>query len=759
MVADVSETENLTSIPLLSEELRIAPRQVLAVARLLMAGNTIPFIARYRKEVTGDLDEVQIGRIQERMHYHKELEDRRQTILASIQEQGKLTDDLRARVIACTTKNALEDLYLPYKPKRRTRAMIARERGLEPLAQLILQQASGGSPDEAARPFIEEAKGVASVDEALAGARDIAAEIVSENADVRAMVRQVFATQGYVVSEAVKEKTQEPTKFEQYYEFREKVADIPSHRYLAIRRGESEGVLRRSIVVDAEPVVRRIGEMLQLSEKSAFAVHLRAAIDDGYKRLLAPSVETDVGVDLKMKADRAAVEIFAKNLRNLLLAPPLGGRAVVGIDPGLRTGCKCVALDATGKFLANTTIYLSRGDRSETDARVELVKFAARFQPAAIAVGNGTGGRETESFVRETLAMAGVKNVIVVQVNESGASVYSASETAREEFPDLDLTIRGAISIGRRLQDPLAELVKTDPKAIGVGQYQHDVYQPLLQEKLEDVVVSCVNHVGVELNTASAFLLARVAGVGQGLAKKIVAHRDEHGAFRSRAQLRKVAGLGPKAFEQAAGFLRIRGGEHPLDGSAVHPERYALVERIAKDLATELKALVGNAELADRIELRRYVSEEVGEPTLKDIIAELKKPGRDPRETFEASCFRDDVKTLEDLKPGMELTGIVTNVTAFGAFVDVGVHQDGLVHISELSDRFINDPSEVVQAGDRIKVRVLDVDAQRKRIALSAKSGSRPAAGGAAPKPADRKGAPARPTPRQGFGSNPFAGL
>jgi uncharacterized protein len=478
-------------------------------------------------------------------------------------------------------------------------------------------------------------------------------------------------------------------------------------------------------------------------------------------------VETDVSVEMKMKADRAAVEIFANNLRSLLLAAPLGGRSVIAVDPGFRTGCKVVALDATGKFLTNTTLYLSQGDRSEMEARIDLAKLVAKVQPAAIAIGNGTAGRETEAFVRETLAKANIKNIMVIQVNEAGASVYSASEVAREEFADLDLTVRGAISIGRRLQDPLAELVKIDPKSIGVGQYQHDVYQPLLAQKLEDVVVSCVNHVGVELNTASAFLLARVSGVGQSLARKIVTQRDKAGAFSSRVQLLKVAGLGPKAFEQAAGFLRIRGGDHPLDASAVHPERYALVEKMAKDLNLELKTLVGNAELVDKIDIRKYVSAEVGEPTLKDIIAELKKPGRDPRETFEASCFRDDVTKMEDLKAGMELTGIVTNVTAFGAFVDIGVHQDGLIHVSELADRYITDPAEVVQTGVRIKVRVLDVDIPRKRIALSAKSNSRPGVGGAgkpgAARPLERRNQPAgggaRPAPRPSFSSNPFGSL
>jgi len=771
MVATVEDAAQdvIHFVPTLSQELSITPHQVLATAKLLVAGNTIPFISRYRKEVTGNLDEVQVGKIQERLNYHREMEDRRQTILKSIEEQGKLTEELKAKIGACSSKTVLEDLYLPFKPKRRTRAMVARERGLEPLALLLLMQPLSGTPDEAARPFINAELKVTTVEEALAGARDIMAEQISENADIRAIVRRAFETQGVVVSEGIEEKTKEPTKFEQYYNFKEKVTEIPSHRYLAIRRGENEGVLQRRIDVESDPILENITGQLAVNAQSPFAVQYRLAIEDAYKRLIAPSVETDVSVELKMKADRGAVEIFARNLRSLLLASPLGGKPVVAVDPGMRTGCKCVALDATGKFLDNITIYPGQGERADMEARIELAKFVAKYKPVAIAIGNGTGGRETEVFARDTLSKAGVSGVMVVAVNESGASIYSASETAREEFPDLDLTVRGSISIGRRIQDPLAELVKLDPKSIGVGQYQHDVYQPMLQEKLEDVVVSCVNHVGVELNTASAFLLSRVSGIGNSLAKKVVGQRDALGAFKSRRELLKVPGLGPKAFEQAAGFLRIRNAEHPLDASAVHPERYELVSRMAADLKVELKALVGNTALVDTIDIKKYVSAEVGEPTLKDIVAELKKPGRDPRETFEGSCFRDDVTQIGDLKTGMDLTGVVTNVTAFGAFVDIGVHQDGLIHISELSDRYIKDPAEVVQTGDRIKVRVLDVDLERKRIALSARTGQgakgRPAEAGASRGGSgDRKGSgpgggkgPARP-PRQ-FVNNPFAGL
>ena len=744
----------IAAIPKLVEELSITPRQISAVARLLAEGNTIPFIARYRKEVHGNLDEVQISKIQERLNYYRELEERRATILKSIEEQGKLTDELKQKILNCNSKTALEDLYLPYKPKRRTRAMIAREKGLEPLALLILEQGVGDIAAAAAE-FVSEEKGVADIAAALAGARDIVAENISENADVRGFIRQAFFSDGMVVSEVVDPKPTEPTKFEQYYDFKEKVSAIPSHRFLAIRRGQEEKILRVKITCESEPLLRRIAEIYNLNPKSPFAEQLTSAIEDSYKRLIAPSVEIDVSVEVKMKSDRAAVEVFAQNLRNLLLQAPMGEKKVIAIDPGLRTGCKCAALDETGKFLETCTIYPTQGDRKEIEAKVDICKMVSKYRPYAIAVGNGTAGRETETFVRTTLKDAKAGDVLVVSVNESGASVYSASEVARDEFPDLDLTIRGAISIGRRLQDPLAELVKIDPKAIGVGQYQHDVHQPLLVSKLDDVVVSCVNHVGVELNTASAPLLTRVSGIGSTMAKKIVTYRNEHGAFRSRKQLGKVPGMGPKTFEQAAGFLRIRDAEHPLDASAVHPERYALVEQMAKDLGIGLPELIGNAALVDKIKIADYVSDAVGEPTLRDIIAELKKPGRDPRATFEKPAFRDDVTEFEHVKEGMVLEGIVTNVTAFGAFVDIGVHQDGLIHVSELSNRFIKDPSEVVKTGDRLKVRVLTIDKPRRRIALSAKM--QPSSGVATQRQAQHSSA-ATPRPR-GFNANPFANL
>ncbi len=709
-------------LPVLASELGLPRGGIEAVLRLLAEDNTVPFIARYRKEATGGLDEVQIRTIGERQEYLRDLEDRRQKILASIADQGKLTAELRGRILGCSTKATLEDLYLPYKPKRRTRATIARERGLEPLAARIIGQGSGGDPFAEAAAFVDQAKGVDDIEAALAGARDIVAEQVTENANIRAAVRATSADQGVVVAAATAGATDKRTKFEQYYEFREGAKEIPSHRFLAIRRGEREKVLKVSIEVDVEAIVARIERAMKLDERSPFAAQLREAVADAYRRLLAPSVEKDIRAELKQRADGAAVDVFADNLKHLLLAPPLGAKPVIGVDPGLRTGCKCAAVDGTGKFLDNTTIYINRGEKGEAAARPRLTTFIEQHDPAAIAVGNGTGGRETEAFVRKLLASLERSAPFTVQVNESGASIYSASDVAREEFPELDLTVRGAISIARRLQDPLAELVKIEPKAIGVGQYQHDVHQPLLQQKLGEVIEDCVNHIGVEVNTASASLRSDVAGVRKSLAKKLVAHREQHGRFGARQQLLAVSGLGPRAFEQAAGFLRIRGADHPLDASAVHPERYALVERVAKDLGVTVATLVGDAALASKIDTARYVSDEVGEPTLRDIVEELRKPGRDPREEFEPPKFRDDVNTLNDLQQGMSLEGVVTNVTAFGAFVDVGVHQDGLVHISELADHFVKDPKDVVKVGDKIKVRVLGVDLDRKRISLSARS-------------------------------------
>jgi protein Tex len=721
-------------LQIIAAELSIPEHGVRSVVALLSEAATVPFIARYRKEATGGLDEVQIRAIEERHGYLRELDERKKVILEEIERQGKLTPELRSKIEACAIKSELEDLYLPYKPKRRTRAMIAREKGLDPLARRILAQPNDGDPSAEAAAFVDTEKGVTTVKEALQGARDIVAESVAENPAVRGFAREMFLKDGILTVTKAPE-VNGPTKFEMYYEFSEPCATIPSHRYLAVRRGETENVLRAEVTVDIEKALTEIGKLSQRRSVSPWVGEMDAATGDAWRRLIAPSVESEVRVEMKLHADHNAVDVFAQNLRALLLAAPLGARPVIGIDPGQRTGCKLAVVDATGRLLEHTVLMLVQGDGALDRSRQTLQALVARHNPMAIAVGNGTHGRETESFVRECLGKD--SSVLTVMVNESGASVYSASDVAREEFPDLDLTVRGAISIARRLQDPLAELVKVDPKSIGVGQYQHDVFQPLLAKKLDEVVESCVNSVGVELNTASASLLAHVAGIGPTLARRIVQHRDSNGPFRSRARVMDVSGLGPKTFEQCAGFLRVRDGEHPLDSSAVHPERYALVGAMARDLNTDVASMLGNASLTSGIDWRRYVNEEVGEFTLRDILNELKRPGLDPRAEFEPPKFRDDVRTMEDLQPGMQLEGVVTNVTAFGAFVDIGVHQDGLVHVSQISDRFVRDPAEVVRPGDRIKVRVLEIDLVRKRISLTAKSGPTsnhvPGAGGQRP--------------------------
>jgi uncharacterized protein len=732
-------------LAILAEESGLAPRQVTSTVELLREGATVPFIARYRKEVTGELDEVQIRDLADLLAYHTELAERKETILASIAEQGKLTPELAARIEACRQKTLLEDLYLPYKPKRRTKATIARERGLEPLADLIvLQELTAGTPQECALPFVDPDKGVPDAASALEGAGHILAERLADDAAARAFVRRITGEEGIFTSRVAADKKDAVTKFEMYYDYQEPLKSVPSHRMLAMRRGEKEEVLYLAIVAPTEEIIAGLGNFL-ITGESIFAELLAGVVQDAYKRLIAPSIEVELRLEAKNRADETAIKIFSDNLRNLLLLPPAGSRRVLGIDPGLRTGSKLAAVDATGRFLEHVTIYPHTGGGAKVEqAKKELLRLIDCHGCELIAIGNGTAGREMEQFTRETLKEAG-KAIPVVIVNEAGASVYSASEIAREEFPELDLTVRGAISIARRLQDPLAELVKIDPKSIGVGQYQHDVSQSLLKKSLDAVVESCVNYVGVDLNTASWALLSYVSGIGETLAKAITAHRDQHGPFPSRKALLKVARFGPKAFEQAAGFLRIREGIEPLDNTAVHPERYELVGRMAGDLGLTVAELASNPAQAGSIDLKRYVCDTVGLPTLRDIVAELQKPGRDPRAEFTVASLRDDVLEISDLHEGMILEGTVTNVAAFGAFVDIGVHQDGLVHVSHLANRFIKDPNDAVRVGEVVKVKVLSVDPVRKRIALSIKEAL--PGGGTPPPPREKK--PAKPEPPQ----------
>jgi uncharacterized protein len=721
-------------------ELTLAPRQVAATLALFDEGATLPFIARYRKEATGGLDEVQLRDVRERAEYLQELEQRRAAILKSIEEQGKLDDALRTRLMAADTKQALEDLYLPFKPKRRTRAMIARERGLGPLAERLWEGAlTDADARTLATSFVlpESAPGtpseVPSADAALQGARDILAEQVAEDALIRGWVRELTRSKGVVTSSVLTGKARDDSKFKDYYEFREALGTIPSHRMLAIRRGEAEEELMWRVEAPLEQITARLTREVVDSRKATEQLTLVAA--DAYKRLLAPAIEVELRVELKTRADDEAITIFGRNLEQLLLAAPAGEQRVVGLDPGFRTGVKVAVVSATGALVHTDTLYLHQEDRFAGAVRT----LVQRFTPSLIAIGNGTASRETETLTKAALRELDAPRPQVVVVNEAGASVYSASDLARAEFPELDVSLRGAVSIARRLQDPLAELVKIDPKSIGVGQYQHDVNQTRLKQRLDDTVTSCVNRVGVELNTASAPLLGYVAGIGPSLAQAIVATRDAQGGFRARADLHAVPRLGAKAFEQAAGFLRVRGGAHPLDASAVHPERYALVERMAADLGVDVAALVGDEALVQRIELARYVSDDVGLPTLRDIVAELAKPGRDPRAAFEPPAFRDDIQKPSDLSAGMVLEGVVTNIVAFGAFVDIGVHQDGLVHVSQLADRYIKDPNDVVKVGQRVRVTVQQVDLPRNRIALTMRSD-----GGAGKPAADAKAAAPR---------------
>ena len=731
------KTLNPEHVLRVSQELGIKVFQVAATAQLFSEGATVPFIARYRKEATGELDEVQVTAVRDRLEQMAQLDERRAAILASLKERNLLTAELEKSIQAAATLTALEDIYLPFRPKKRTRATLAKEKGLEPLADLIFAQDPDTVPHTAAQPYVGKdyvpddgkkiAAKIASVEEALSGARDILAERMSDDKDARARLRALFQKEAIISSKVItgKETSAEAAKYKDYFEWSEPLAKAPSHRVLAMRRGEKELFLMMRIALPDETAA--LAELEPLFIKGTAKTNpaepgktcsdqVRLAVADAYKRLLAPAMETEMRLDSKKRADEAAIKVFADNLRELLLAAPLGQKAVMAIDPGFRTGCKVVMLDRQGKLLHNDVVY---PDRHAIEAAEKIKGFIDFFKIEAIAIGNGTAGRETEAFVRGLGLPASIP---VVMVNESGASIYSASEVAREEFPDHDLTVRGSVSIGRRLMDPLAELVKLDPKSIGVGQYQHDVDQGALKRSLDDTVVSSVNGVGVELNTASKQLLSYVSGLNASVAAAIVARRNEHGAFKSRAELREVPRLGPKAFEQAAGFLRIRDAGHPLDASGVHPERYGLVEKMATDRGCSGGVLPRAPNLRSRLKLDSYVTADVGLPTLNDIMAELAKPGRDPRQKFEVFAFDSSVHKPEDLKPGMRLPGIVTNVTAFGAFVDIGVHQDGLVHVSQLADTFVKDPSAVVKPQQKVSVTVLEVDLPRNRIALSLKS-------------------------------------
>lgn len=709
----------------ITNELGLQARQVAATAVLLEEGATVPFIARYRKERTGELDEVKITAIRDRLEQLEVLDKRRESILASLEERKLLTEELRVKVETAATLNSLEDIYLPFKPRKRTRATIAKELGLEPLSEILWAQDPSTDPEALAAPYVgnsvtvdAKTSTVDSVAAVLAGARDILAERINDDATARAQLRSLYLNKGVIKSTLISGKEEEGAKFKDYFDWSEPAATAPSHRILAMRRGETEGFLYFRLT---PPESEALGTLYSLFVRgnSKAADQVKLACDDCLKRLLGFAMEVEARGFYKKKADEEAIRVFADNLRELLLASPLGQKITLGIDPGFRTGCKVVLLDRQGKLLANEVIYPGRSRGEELEAAEAILNMVRLHKVEAIAIGNGTASRETETFVKKLKLPSSIQ---IVVVSESGASIYSASEIAREEFPDLDLTVRGAVSIGRRLMDPLAELVKLDPKSIGVGQYQHDVDQAALKRSLDDVVISCVNKVGVELNTASRHLLAYVSGLNSRTAASLVTHRDTNGPFKSRTELLKISGLGPKAFEQAAGFLRIRDGAHPLDASSVHPERYELVDRMASDLGCTVQDLLRDPAKRAAIKLDRYVTPEVGLPTLKDIVAELAKPGRDPREQFEAFSFADGVEKMEDLQPGMKLPGIVTNVTAFGAFVDIGVHQDGLVHISQISDDFVKNPAEFLKVGQKVQTTVMEVDLPRKRIALSLKT-------------------------------------
>ncbi|MFP4679385.1 MAG: Tex family protein [Chitinispirillaceae bacterium] len=720
--------------------------QVKNTLELFDEGATVPFIARYRKERTGSLDEIQIRDLQHRYTYYKELEERRETILESIRSQGKLTPELEKKIKDTLSKTELEDLYLPYKPKRTTRATKAKDAGLEPLADWLYELTEPqADPLAKANEFLNSEKGIDTPQKAIQGAKDILAERLSDDADIRKWMRELASDEGELVSAVKKDFEKQKTKFEMYYEYREKVTSLPSHRILAMLRGEREKVLRLSLEIPSETVINRLDTILVKHPESAAAPLLREAAADSYNRLLLPATETEIRKEIRDRAEDEAFKVFGDNLEALLLAPPAGRKPVIGVDPGFRTGCKVVVVDDTGKFVENTTIYPHEPQKEVGKSRAIILDLVKKHNIRLIATGNGTASRETDEFLRSAIREIPKEDrPLSVIVNEAGASVYSASDVAIKEFPDLDLTVRGAISIARRLQDPLSELVKIDPKSIGVGQYQHDVNQTRLRDSLDEVVESCVNRVGVDINLASEELLKYVSGLNRLIAANIVSYRNEKGAFSSRKELLKVPGLGEKKFQLSAGFLRIPGGENPLDNSAVHPERYDLVQKMASELKATVHDLVGNATLLRSINKKNFVSEDVGLPTIEDILSELEKPGRDPRAEFRYARFNEEVTEISDLKEGMLLEGTVTNVTNFGAFVDIGVHQDGLVHISELSNTFVSDPRTVVKVGQVVKVRVLSVDAQLKRIALSMKLEGE---GGGAPRP--RKGQHKKPEPKK----------
>jgi uncharacterized protein len=747
---------NNAHIAAISAELDLQAAGVKETATLIENGATVPFIARYRKEATGSLDEVNITAIRDRLQQLAELDQRRESILKSLQEHGHLTDELRQNVLAAQTLTMLEDLYLPYRPKRKTRAMIARLRGLDPLAQMLFEQ-SATDPQLIAADYVDPQKEIETIEDALAGARDIMAEWINEDQQARIEMRRLFFSSAVIQSRVVAGKETEGAKYRNYFDWQEAVVSAPSHRILAMRRGEKEDILNLSMTPQEDAAIE-ILEKIFVKGHGPDCDQVKLAIDQSYKRLLSRSMETEIRLATKKRADTAAIKIFSDNLRELLLAPPLGARRVLGIDPGYRTGCKLVCLNRQGSVEHHDTIYPHTSQRQRPEAGRKVRELVERFRIEAIAVGNGTAGRETEAFINELDLSSAIQ---IISVNESGASIYSASPVAREEFPDLDLTVRGAISIARRLMDPLSELVKIDAKSIGVGQYQHDVDQAELKQSLDDIVVSCVNAVGVDINSASVQLLTYVSGLGPRLAQNIVAYRDQNGPFGSRTQLQQVSRLGPKAYEQSAGFLRIQNGENPLDASAVHPESYPIVFAMAADMGLTVTDLMQNKALKEKIDIQRYVTQQVGIPTLNDILAELARPGRDPRQKFEVFSFAADIEKITDLKPGMKVPGIVTNVTAFGAFVDIGVHQDGLVHISQLADRFVKNPADVVKVQQKVAVTVMDVDLERNRIGLSMKSAPDPSEKKPKP-PAKTKKPPARP---QNAGkkntpfNNPFAEL